>query len=135
MRSFHVDDMLNTMDLNDANQEEVDRARLLVHRLGKGDFLLNELSGFQEAAKCKQVFSFYESGKTQALTKTSGRPQRDGDSLMAASASSVLLGWENEEGIRADKDHSNIVKFSTRSDDTYEDIVCRIREVLKDCVE
>ncbi len=53
---------------------------------------------------------------------------------MAAAPNSVILGLPGdiEEVIPADKDHSNIVKFASRSDETYEDIVCRIRQLLAD---
>lgn len=135
MRNFYVDDIIDVMNSNDHGDLDnpVDRAGLLVRRLGEGDFLRNELSNFRNAVKGKRIFSFYETGKTQTLTNTSGNPQRNGVAVMAASANAVLLDWENEEAIPADKDHSNIVKFSARSDDTYEDIVFWLREVLKDC--
>jgi hypothetical protein len=134
MRNFYVDDIIGLMNSNDGELDKpVDRASLLVRRLGDGDFFRNELSNFRNAVKGKRIFSFYEIGKTQTLTSTSGNPRRNGVAVMAASANAVLLDWENEEAIPADKDHSNIIKFSTRSDDTYEDIVFRLREVLKDC--
>lgn len=51
---------------------------------------------------------------------------------MAAVPNSVILGLpgDTEEVISADKDHSDIVKFALRSDQTYEDIVCRIQKLL-----
>ena len=53
---------------------------------------------------------------------------------MAASANSVILGLPSdiEEVILTDKDHSDIVKFAFRSDDSYENIKCRIDRLLSD---
>jgi hypothetical protein len=51
---------------------------------------------------------------------------------MAAGPNSVILGLPGdiEEVIPADKDHSDIVKFASRSDETYEDIKCRIQSLV-----
>jgi hypothetical protein len=66
------------------------------------------------------------------LTKVgfkSGHVRRDGAPVMAAGSNSVILGLPSatEEVIHTDKDHSNIVKFASRSDSTYEDVKCRIQ--------
>lgn len=56
---------------------------------------------------------------------------------MAATPNSVILGLPSdmEEVIQADKDHSDIVKFAMRSDETYEDIKCRIQHLVTSVTE
>ena len=133
MRGFHVDDVLSVVR---AEQLEIegditqDKVQQLLHRLGSGDFFQNELSAFSKAVKGKRIFSFYEMDQTQTLTNHSGLPRRDGDSVKVARHNSVILGIPEEEAIPADKDHSNIVKFATRGDQTYQDIKCRIEQAL-----
>ena len=61
-----------------------------------------------------------------------GQVRRDGDPVTAAGRNSVILGLPGdiEEAIPADKNHSDIVKFASRGDQTYEDIKYRIRELV-----
>jgi len=56
---------------------------------------------------------------------------------MAAGSNSVILGLPSatEEVIHADKDHSNIVKFASRSDPTYDDVKCRIQAIVASLTE
>lgn len=133
MRGFHVDDILSVIH---ADQPDVDitqdKVQQLLHRLGDGDFFHSELSTFPNAVAGKKVFTFYEMDRTQTLTTNSGELRRDGDSVRAAPPNLVILGFPEEDAVPADKDHSNIVKFAFRSDETYQDIVCRIQQVLSE---
>ncbi len=64
--------------------------------------------------------------------RQTGTLGRHGDPVMAAKWSSVVLGLGSdvEEVIGADKDHSDIVKFSMRSDATYQSVRNRIQDVV-----
>lgn len=133
MRGFHVDDILGAIR---AEQPELDiaqdKVQQLLHRLGDGDFFHSELLTFPNAVAGKKVFTFYEMDRTQTLTMNSGQPRRDGDSVRAAPPNLVILGFPEEDAVPAGKDHSSIVKFAFRSDETYQDIVCRIQQVLSE---
>jgi hypothetical protein len=141
MRGFHVDDILDAIHNKQQQQQRFDstathdtvqdKAEQLVRRLGEGDFR-SELSAFPDAVRSKKIFTFTELRRTQAVTQNSGRVKRDGDAVMAAVPNSVILGLpgDHEEVIPADKDHSSIVKFDSRSDETYEDVVCRMQQIL-----
>lgn len=52
---------------------------------------------------------------------------------MAAEPNSVVLGLPSdiEEVIGADKDHSEIVKFEMRSDETYQNVRVRIQGLVE----
>jgi hypothetical protein len=130
MRNFYVADILDAMLTENPESDRSGRAGLLVRRLGEGDFFRNDLSTFRSVVKGKKIFSFYETEMTSVLTKNSGQVRRDGQGVMAAAPNSVVLGWDDEEAIPADKDHSDIVKFELRSDQTYQDIKHRIEKVL-----
>ena len=153
MRGFHVQDILDTMR-EDASEDTIpawdDKAEALVRRLGEGNFR-NELSSLLNAIRGMKVFTFSEMRWTQTVTRKvgklanyhlrgargltelqTGQVRRDGDAVMAAVPNSVILGLrvDNEEVIHADKDHSNIVKFASRGDETYEDIMYRIQALV-----
>jgi hypothetical protein len=134
IRGFYNPDILLAMDLSNITPTEGDRdrARLLIQRLGEGDFLHNELSNFIKAFRGKNisVFSFYETLKTPTVTYTSGNVRRNGEAVMVAPRNSVILDWANEREVPTEKDHSNIVKFSTSTDETYTQIMWRVRKVL-----
>lgn len=51
---------------------------------------------------------------------------------MAAKQNPVVFGLPGDEEIFADKDHSDIVKFASKTDQTYVDIVARIKMVLEE---
>ncbi|KAE8440465.1 hypothetical protein EG329_007585, partial [Mollisiaceae sp. DMI_Dod_QoI] len=131
-RGFHVQDILNTMsaELEAAGKEPIsdDKAAALVRRLGEGDFR-SELASYPDVVLHKKVYSFVETRKTETVTRQSGQVRRDGNPVMAAGPNSVILGLPNatEEVIPTDKDHSDIVKFASRGDPTYEDVKCRIQ--------
>lgn len=78
------------------------------------------------------MFSFYELGKTKELTSDGGVIQRAGKDVMAADLNKALLDVNGEEPVPSDKDHSAIVKFGKKGDETYQDIKCRIDRVLED---
>jgi hypothetical protein len=62
-----------------------------------------------------------------------GKVRRDGELVMAAAPNSVILGLPSdvEEVINADdKDHSDIVKFERRSDETYQNVKVRIQDLV-----
>jgi hypothetical protein len=154
-RGFYAQDILNTMsaELEAAGKDPIsdDKAAALVRRLGEGNFR-NELASYPDVVLNKKVYSFVETRKTKTVTRQvwcsrcnilkeqaclvltksglkSGHVRRDGAPEMAAGSNSVILGLPSatEEVIEADKDHSNIVKFASRSDSTYEDVKCRIQ--------
>ncbi|KAN0066705.1 hypothetical protein V8E54_015175 [Elaphomyces granulatus] len=134
-RGFHVQDILDAMraEQQAAGEDPIadDKAEALVRRLGDGDFR-NELSSFPDVIKGKKVYTFSETRRTQTVTRKTGQVRRDGDTVMAAGPNSVILGLPGdiEEVIPADKDHSDIVKFASRGDETYEDIKCRIQSLV-----
>ncbi|OXV05531.1 hypothetical protein Egran_06701 [Elaphomyces granulatus] len=131
-RGFHAQDILDAMraEQQAAGEDPIadDKAEALVRRLGDGDFR-NELSSFPDVIKGKKVYTFSETRRTQTVTR---KVRRDGDAVMAAGPNSVILGLPGdiEEVIPADKDHSDIVKFASRGDETYEDIKCRIQSLV-----
>jgi len=134
-RGFHAQDILDAMraEQQAAGEDPIadDKAEALVRRLGDGDFR-NELSSFPDVIKGKKVYTFSETRRTQTVTRKTGQVRRDGDAVMAAGPNSVILGLPGdiEEVIPADKDHSDIVKFASRGDETYEDIKCRIQSLV-----
>lgn len=135
-RGFHVADVRSVLrsgqqpNNDDWSYDNVDR---LLQSLGNGDFLRTELSNFENAVKSRKIrlFTFYEMGRTASLTSSSGKPRRDGEPVLSAPPNSVILDYEEEVIPATDKDHSNIVKLSFQSDQTYKDIVYRIGGALE----
>lgn len=122
---------LSNSDL-DSDIESVlfaDKAEQLVRRLGEGDFR-NELADFPDVVRDKKIYTFAELLPTQEATYNAGQVRRDGDAVIAARQNSVILGLREEEVIFVNKNHSDIVKFALRTDQTYVDIVNRIKTVL-----
>ncbi|KAH8883060.1 hypothetical protein GQ53DRAFT_772040 [Thozetella sp. PMI_491] len=121
-RGFHVQDILDTIqaerEASDQDPISDDKAEALVRRLGEGDFR-NELSSYPNVI----------SGKKVAKNLKSGVVRRDGPSVLAAPPNSVIIGLPSaaEEVIFTDKDHSDIVKFASRGDATYQDVKHRIQ--------
>ncbi|KAK3365573.1 hypothetical protein B0T24DRAFT_393081 [Lasiosphaeria ovina] len=135
LRGFHVQDILDAME---ADQQETEqdcitdnKAKALVQRLGEGNFR-NELDSLPDILKGKRVYTFVEQRQTRMVVKGKVILRRDGELVMAAGPHTVILGLgsDMEEVISADKDHSSIVKFDLRSDETYQNIKRRIQDLV-----
>jgi len=155
-RGFFVQDILDSMEsarqvTDQTITNDEDKAQQLVRALGDGDFR-GDLASFPDVVSGKRVFTFVEQQRTQTLTKKvisyistisevglsanadkTGRIRRDGELTIAAAPNSVILGLPSdvEEVIGADKDHSDIVKFDMRSDETYQNVKVRIQSLVE----
>lgn len=153
LRGFHVQDILDAMeaDWQATGQGPItgDKAKALVQRLGEGNFR-NELDSLPDILRGKKVYTFVEQRQTPMvmrgvsccpvlvlvgiilMMRQTGTLRRDGEPVMAAGPHSVILGLgsDMEEVIGANKDHSSIVKFDMRSDETYQKVKKRIQDLV-----
>lgn len=117
-RGFYTKDL---MDVEFPTDEENE----FLSKLGSGDFLGNELYGFPDVVREIPTFTYLEKLETHGLIMdASGRPARRGHLRMAANPEEVSLGLpsEVERLIPVHRDHSDIVKFTSRSDEAYKHV-------------
>ncbi|KAI9765188.1 MAG: hypothetical protein M1840_007781 [Geoglossum simile] len=93
-----------------------------------------ELENFINLAAQLEILSFYETRQTRRIVKgEDGSLSRTGEYVTFVNQDSALLNLpENlEKKIPVENDHSDMVKFNTRSDRTYVSVLDQLRKYLE----
>ncbi|KAF8242522.1 hypothetical protein K440DRAFT_565337, partial [Wilcoxina mikolae CBS 423.85] len=113
-RGLPIDDILSMVD-EEKHGERAELVRSIDRESGTLEASLQKFIGIAERFK---IFSFYELKKSKKLG-INGTWTRSGDYVVPVSPDSALLKISGETRIPVDRDHSGLVKFTTKQDRTY----------------
>ncbi|RVD88963.1 uncharacterized protein DFL_003126 [Arthrobotrys flagrans] len=129
---IYLDDVLSMVD----DDGELANQRLeLVRGIAYGTERITQITQIfvKKVQETKtHIFSFYETEKTQKVIKKNGKYGRYGDYVLVVSKNSTTLGIPVfEEVLRADGNHSTIVKLKSMQDPTYTTVRNRLKKIIQ----
>ncbi|KAI9677233.1 MAG: hypothetical protein M1822_008182 [Bathelium mastoideum] len=131
-RGLIIDDIQSVL----AEHSNHPRNALLHQIRAKSDLLALQLDSFKNIIRDRKIISFYETKQTRQLQfdNESGSWERTGEPVTAVEVDSALLQLPDhlEEKIPLHADHSQIVKFNSRSDKGYTSALGKLKQFEQD---
>ncbi|KAF8538250.1 hypothetical protein BDD12DRAFT_928675 [Trichophaea hybrida] len=112
---------------------ETARLTLLKQLRENSEFLETQRDALDDIWPGRKIISFYEVEKTPVVQKSTAQTyQRSGELVEMVKKISAQLYMQDEHRIPVERNHTELVKFPTRVDSTYQTVVYYLKECLEE---
>ncbi|KAF8539839.1 hypothetical protein BDD12DRAFT_805016 [Trichophaea hybrida] len=112
---------------------ETARLRLLMQLRENSEFLETQRDALADIWPGRKIISFYEVEKTHVVQKSTAQTyQRSGELVEMVKKVSAQLYLPDEHRLPVERNHTELVKFPTREDSTYQTVVYYIKQCLEE---